>query len=64
MFLFHAIDNYNFIDLQAYVKYWTKYYCQLHFWLIDWRGAICDANTFDGERCVYGALTNEIKYGI
>jgi len=25
------------------------------------RGAICDANTFDGERCVYGALTNEIK---
>ena len=25
------------------------------------RGAICDASTFDGERCVYGALTNEIR---
>merc|ERR1711936_295398 len=22
------------------------------------RGAVCDASTFDGERCVYGALTN------
>ena len=26
------------------------------------RGAQCDANTFDGERCVYGALTNDIRY--
>jgi ankyrin repeat/BTB/POZ domain-containing protein 1 len=25
------------------------------------KGAICDASTFDGERCVYGALTNEIR---
>jgi len=25
------------------------------------RGAVCDASTFDGERCVYGALTNEIR---
>ncbi|XP_023345511.1 ankyrin repeat and BTB/POZ domain-containing protein 1 [Eurytemora carolleeae] len=25
------------------------------------RGAMCDANTFDGERCVYGALTNQIR---
>jgi len=24
-------------------------------------GAMCDANTFDGERCVYGALTNQIR---
>jgi len=25
------------------------------------RGSICDAATFDGERCVYGALTNQIR---
>lgn len=25
------------------------------------RGSICDASTFDGERCVYGALTNQIR---
>lgn len=25
------------------------------------RGAICDRDTFQGERCIYGALTNEIK---
>ena len=25
-------------------------------------GAMCDANTFDGERCVYGALTNQIRF--
>merc|ERR1719195_134313 len=24
-------------------------------------GARCDANTFDGERCVYGALTDQIR---
>jgi ankyrin repeat/BTB/POZ domain-containing protein 1 len=24
-------------------------------------GSRCEANTFDGERCLYGALTNEIK---
>ncbi len=24
-------------------------------------GARCDASTFDGERCIYGALTEEIK---
>lgn len=24
-------------------------------------GAQCDANTFDGERCVFGALTDEIR---
>ena len=24
-------------------------------------GAICDASTFDGERCVFGALTDEIR---
>eukprot|EP00092_Neocalanus_flemingeri_P056552 GFUD01067064.1.p1 GENE.GFUD01067064.1~~GFUD01067064.1.p1 ORF type:complete len:501 (+),score=170.32 GFUD01067064.1:80-1504(+) len=25
------------------------------------KGAICDSNTFDGERCVYGALTDSIR---
>ena len=25
------------------------------------RGARCEINTFDGERCIYGALTQEIK---
>jgi len=25
------------------------------------KGVICDASTFDGERCVYGALTNQIR---
>ena len=24
-------------------------------------GARCEANTFDGERCVYGALTDQIR---
>ena len=24
-------------------------------------GARCDASTFDGERCVYGALTDQIR---
>ena len=24
-------------------------------------GARCDANTFDGERCVYGSLTDQIR---
>ena len=24
-------------------------------------GAVCDSNTFDGERCVYGALTDSIR---
>ena len=24
-------------------------------------GAKCEANTFDGERCVYGALTDDIR---
>ena len=24
-------------------------------------GAVCDSNTFDGERCVYGALTDNIR---
>ena len=24
-------------------------------------GARCEASTFDGERCIYGALTNQIK---
>lgn len=24
-------------------------------------GARCEENTFDGERCIYGALTSEIK---
>jgi len=24
-------------------------------------GAVCDSNTFDGERCVYGALTDAIR---
>ena len=24
-------------------------------------GARCEANTFDGERCLYGALNNEIR---
>ena len=24
-------------------------------------GAKCEANTFDGERCIYGALTLEIR---
>ena len=24
-------------------------------------GARCEANTFDGERCVYGALTDRIR---
>lgn len=27
-------------------------------------GARCEANTFDGERCLYGSLTNNIKYMI
>ena len=25
------------------------------------RGAVCSAGTFDGERCVYGALTDTIR---
>lgn len=25
------------------------------------QGAICDENTFDGERCAYGALTDAIR---
>ena len=24
-------------------------------------GAVCDSSTFDGERCVYGALTDAIR---
>ena len=24
-------------------------------------GAVCDSNTFEGERCVYGALTDTIR---
>ncbi len=24
-------------------------------------GAKCEANTFDGERCLYGALNNDIR---
>lgn len=24
-------------------------------------GAVCEANTFDGERCLYGALTIDIR---
>ena len=24
-------------------------------------GARCDASTFDGERCIYGALTDQIR---
>ena len=30
-------------------------------YLLENCGARCDADTFDGERCVYGALTEDIR---
>jgi ankyrin repeat/BTB/POZ domain-containing protein 1 len=30
-------------------------------WLLYFSGVRCEANTFDGERCLYGALTDKIK---
>ena len=29
--------------------------------LLFFSGAKCEANTFDGERCLYGALTDDIR---
>ena len=34
-------------------------YFQVKYLLIN--GAVCDSNTFEGERCVYGALTDTIR---
>ena len=33
--------------------------CQVKYLLMN--GAVCDSSTFDGERCVYGALTDAIR---
>jgi ankyrin repeat/BTB/POZ domain-containing protein 1 len=44
----------------------TRYYAclcghvELAEYLLD-HGALCEAQTFDGERILYGALTNEIR---
>ena len=37
----------------------TVTYFQVKYLLIN--GAVCDSNTFEGERCVYGALTDTIR---
>lgn len=39
---------------------WYFYYNYLYYFL-DYLGARCQANTFDGERCRYGALTDTIR---
>ena len=44
----------------------VRYYACLcgHAELVEYlleAGARCEANTFDGERCLYGALTDDIR---
>ena len=71
---FHCFHNNRYLAEQKEVELnirdrWDStplYYACLcgHLDLVKYllsRGAVCDASTFDGERCVYGALTNEIR---